>query len=246
MKRTALLVLVGALLLEPSMAAAQCEHTPSCFFPLSFAGLDYETGPGGTPDPPGEYLAIGDGVEIVGFVTCFDASLIGTYVDFSVNEYTFFLTGLQVATREFSAGLLRCTFTDHGRLRLYSDPLAGGTPADYGTNPPNGTVPSTFTDGDGTGTMQLGGDVTGFSLAFNFNTNSGAIGGEVLLDEGPLLDHFPQYVLPPGLAWPLSGLLGVPDLTDPLGYNHPIAAEMGMCFDATTHPTWGALKALYR
>lgn len=239
MKRTALLLL-GALLLIPMTASAADE------FLLGFTGFDYETGPGGIADPtPSVYLQVGDSYELVGFITSF-GPLLDPWTDSSVEEYTLFLTGLQVTTRSFFSGFLNCTFTPNGRVRYYSDllPIFGGTPGTYGINPRNATVPSTFTDGDGTGMMRLGGDVDDFVLTYNFNNNSGSWSANVVLDEGDYLTYIPPAQR---AGWILGGQAGQPNPTIPTGYDNQIQGECRIP-DATptTHQTWGAVKALYR
>ena len=239
MKRTALLLL-GVLLLIPMTASAADE------FLLGFTGFDYETGPNGGPDPtPSVYLQVGDSYEMVGFITSF-GPLLTPYTDSTVEEYTIFMTGLQVTTRSFFSGFLSCQFTDHGRVRYYSDPLQqfGGTPAVYGTNPRNATAPSTFTDGDGTGLMRLGGDVGGFVLTYDFNNNSGNWSANVTLDEG---DYLPYIPVAQRGGWILGGQAGAPNPTIPTGYDNQIQGECRIPdVTPTSQQTWGAVKALYR
>jgi hypothetical protein len=239
MKRTALL-LFGALLLTPVTASAADE------FLLGFTGFDYETGPGGVADPsPAVYLAVGDRYELVGFITSF-GPLLDPWTDNSVEEYTVFLTDLQVTSRSFFSGFLNCTFAPNARVRYYSDLLAGlgGIPGVYGTSPRNATAPSTFTDGDGSGMMRLGADVGNFVLTYNFNINSGSWSADATLDEGDYL----VYVPPAQRAgWILGAQAGPPNPTIPTGYDNQIQGECRIP-DATptTHQTWGAVKALYR
>ncbi len=239
MKRTALLLL-GVLLVIPMTANAADE------FLLGFSGFDYETGAAGGADPtPNVYLAAGDYYEMVGFITSF-GPLLSPYTDASVEEYTIFLTGLQVTTRSFFAGFLNCSFTNGGRVRYYSDLLQsyGGVPADYGTNPRNATAPSTFTDGDGSGLLRLGGNVDQFNLTYDFNTNTGNWSANVVLDEGDYLSYIP--VAQRG-GWILGAQAGQPNPTIPTGYDNQIQGECRIPdVTPTSHQTWGAVKALYR
>jgi hypothetical protein len=239
MKRTALLLL-AALIVMPTVSFAQDE------FLLGFTGFDYETGAAGVADPtPAVYLQVGDYYELVGFITSFGQLLL-PWTDNSVEEYTLHLTGLQVTTRSFFAGFLNCTFTPTGRVRYYSDLLAGfgGIPAVYGTNPRNAVAPSTFTDGDGSGMLRLGGLVDNFVLTYNFNNNSGGWSADALLDEGDYLLYIPPAQRD---GWILGGQAGPPNPTIPTGYDNQIQGECRIP-DATStqHGTWGAVKALYR
>lgn len=240
MKRNALLLLCAALLLVPVTASAADE------FLLGFTGFDYEVAPGGGADPtPGVYLQIGDGYEMVGFVTSF-GPLLDPWTDFAVEEYTVFMYDLTVSTRSFAAGFLACQFQNNGRVRYYSDlqGFLGGNPGVYGTNPRNASAPSTFTDGDGTGTMQLGGEIDNFVLTYNFNTNQGSWEGDVCLDEGLYLTYIPPAQ---HCGWILGSQIGPPNPTIPTGYDNQIQGECRIP-DATptTHSSWGAVKALYR
>jgi len=239
MKRTALLLL-GALLVIPMTASAADE------FLLGFTGFDYETGPGGTADPtPSVQLQVGDYYEAVGFITSF-GPLLDPWTDPSLEEYTIFLTGLPVTSRSFFAGYLDCAFADNGRVRYYSDliPSLGGTPADYGTNPRNLVAPSTFTDGDGTGMMRLGGDVDHFHLVYNFNNNSGSWMADVTLDEG---DYLPYIPVQQRAGWILGAEAGPPNPTIPTGYDNQIQGECRIPDSTPTEiQSWGAVKALYR
>jgi len=239
MKRTALLLL-GALLIVPMTASAADE------FLLGFTGFDYETDAAGGPDPsPGTYLQVGDRYELVGFITSF-GPLLDPWTDDSVEEYTLFLTGLEVTTRSFFSGFLNCTFAPNGRVRYYSDLLAsfGGVPGDYGVNPRNATAPSTFTDGDGSGMMRLGGDVDNFNLTYNFNNNSGNWSADAVLDEGDYLTYIPPAQR---AGWILGAQAGPPNPTIPTGYDNQIQGECRIPdVTPTTHQTWGAVKAIYR
>lgn len=238
MKRTALLLL-AALAVFPTAALAEDELL------LAFTGFDYETGAGGIADPtPAVYLQVGDYYELVGFITSF-GPLLEPWTDPSVEEYTLHLTQLEVTTRSFFSGFLNCTFANNGRVRYYSDllPAFGGTAAVYGTNPRNAVAPSTFTDGDGTGMLRLGGDVDGFNLTYNFNNNTGSWSADVLLDEGDYLTY-----VPPGQrdGWILGAQIGQPNPTIPGGYDNQIQGECFVPVTPTESSTWGAVKALYR
>jgi len=212
------LQLVALMVAIPATSSAQGEVL------FSLTGLDYETGLNGGADPtPAVYLQTGDFYEAIGLVSTFGDRL-AVWTDPSVNQYSFFLSGLQVTTRTFFAGVLSCTFDNDARIRLYSDPVAGGTPADYGVNPRNATVPSSFTDG----LVILGGRVDASSLIFNQNSNQGSFEGTVTWDEGTLLD-FIQPAWRSG--WTLA--LGLDAGTTP-GYDNEIQGDCGSSTTAVT------------
>ncbi len=233
MKLKALLLLFAAAMVFAVPARAQ---TYQILF--AFTGFDYQdpnTVPGPNPDPG--YLAVGEGYNIVSFVTSF-GPLLSPYVDPSLYEYTHFLTGMTVKAHSYFAGFLEADFNDGGRSRYYRDPKLGGTAADYGVNPPNATSPSTFTDGS----LRLGGRVDGGILTYNFNTSSGNLSATMTLDEGPDLVY-----IPPGseTGWTLAGTFGPPNPI-PTGYDNQVVGECEVLVTPVTHKTWGAVKALYR
>jgi hypothetical protein len=201
---------------------------------FGFNGFDYED-----PDPSGTYLDLGEGWKALGFLTSV-GPLLDPHVDTGLNEYTTHIFDLSVSARFFTSPFLTVVFANGGRARYYEDPLAGGTAATYGTNPPNATAPATFVDG----TMKLGGHVDNFVLVYNFSTGQGNFSGDMTLDEGPDLVYIPpsQYA-----GWILGGLAGQPNPTVPEGYDHQISGECRIPGKTpTTHKTWGAVKALYR
>jgi hypothetical protein len=228
MKRKSLLLFLSAFLALAAPAAADD------VFLLGFTGFDYQD-----PNPAPGYLEVGEGYKAVGFITSV-GPLLAPYFDFGVNQYTFHLFDLTVASNVSAFGFTEVHCADGGRGRYYSDPLAGGTPGTYGTNPPNATSPSSFTDG----TMELGGSLDNFVVVYNFNTNQGNFGGDMTLDEGPQLIYIPPAQR---AGWILGGLAGRPNATVPTGYDNQISGECRIPdVTPTSHKTWGSVKALYR
>lgn len=231
MKRKALLLLCSLSLVLAAPAFAEGTEDELLF---GFNGFDYED-----PDVSATYLDVGEGWKAVGFLTSV-GPLLTPYVDTGVNEYTVHLFDLSVSARFFNAPFLTVVFNNDGRGRYYEDPLAGGTAATYGTNPPNATSPATFIDG----TMKIGGDIDNFVLVYNFSTGQGNFQGDMTLDEGPDLIYVPpaQHA-----GWILGGLAGQPNPSVPEGYDHQISGECRIPGKTpTTHKTWGAVKSLYR
>lgn len=235
MKRMALLLLCAATL---AFSAPAAHATGTDILLFGFTGFDYED-----PDSTaGTYLEVGDGYKVVGTLTS-----VGTYldswVDTSVYEYTVHMFDLTVSARFFTAPYLTVLFNNNGRGRYYEDPLAGGTAATYGTNPPNATSPSTFIDG----VMQLGGDIDNFVLSYDYSINDGNFFGDMTIDEGPDIIYIPPGQL---AGWVIGGinnhgLGGNPSV--PTGYDHQVEGECRIPGKTpTTHKTWGAVKSLYR
>lgn len=241
MKRWALLLLSASLLTHAGLALAEGGEDEVLF---SYSGFDYQD-----PNPSGTYLAINEGYRVVGFVTS-AGPLLTPYVDFTSYEYTVYLRDLTVTGNFFTFPNLTVTFANNGRGSYYADefPSNGGTAATYGTNPPNATAPSTFTD-DLTGCAQCGervtGDVDNFVLVYSYAANQGSFAGNMTLDGGPdVLAYIPPSQRD---GWTLGGLLGPPNATIPTGYDHQVEGECQIPGKTpAAHKTWGALKALYR
>jgi hypothetical protein len=229
MMRVALLLLL-ALSLFPLPASAQ--H--NCYL-LGFTGYDYES-----PNfDLATYLAPGDGYKALGFVTDF-GPLLTPLVDPVGKEYTFYLYDLTVQDYFFDGTLLEVVFANPGRCRYYQDSRTTGTPAVYGINPPNATAPATFTDG----MVILGGAIQNMVLDYDFSLNQGSFAGDFVIDEGAFLGAIP---VEKRTGWTISGLVGRPNETVPVGYDHQLSGETYIPGPTpTTNKTWGALKALYR
>jgi hypothetical protein len=211
-------------------------------FLLGFTGFDYEDPDANDPDVDGStYLEVGDGYKAVGFVTSFGATLL-PYVNQATNQYTFHIYDLTVVQHDWDAPnqFVSVLFGNNGRIRYFEDSIGGGTPGVYGTNPPNGTVPSSFVDG----TLILGGDVDNFALFYDYLGLQGGFSGQMTLDEGSLLSYINASQRN---GWLIGGLAGRPNDTVPTGYDNQISGEARIP-DATPTKTrtWGAVKALYR
>ena len=232
MKRKALLLIFAACLAFATRAGAD-----QLLF--GFTGFDYQD-----PNLDGTYLDLGEGYNVLGFVTGV-GPLLDPYFDTSVNEYTLQIHNLSVVARFFTAPNLTVQFSNGGRASYYADPLLGGTHGTYGVNPPNATAPSTFIDGS----LRLTGSVDNMILTYNFSTNQGNFAGNMTVDGGAdaiyiPADQRPGWVLG-GLAG--NGLSGPPNVPVPTGYDHQVSGECRHP-DATssTQATWGAIMALYR
>lgn len=207
---------------------------------IGFTGFDYVTPHGGPAS--GTFISQLDNYDAVGFVTAFGPDLTGSGgVNPVANEYTFHL-GDAVAGSVFYDGVsLEVDFNNNARIRVFEDSRATGTPASYGTNPPNGTVPSSFVDGN----LAIGADLDQLVLTFDFTTNQGAISTNLAtVDEGAYLSLIP---VSQRAGWLLSGLAGRPNNSIPDGYVNQLSGEMNIpSITPAQHKTWGQLKALYR
>jgi hypothetical protein len=108
---------------------------------------------------------------------------------------------------------------------------------DYGSNPPNATSPSTFTDGIST---YLDGYFTDFTLTFNHATSSGSFVGTLNFTGG---DVFPLLADPEGWTFG-SDIAGF----SPNGYDLEINGDVYLFVEPVSveASSWGAIKGLYR
>src|SRR5262249_16282431 len=165
------------------LAALTVNARAADLFLLGYSGFDYED-----PNFSGTYLDIGEGYRMVGFITSVNPYYLT--LDFTNNENTVVVGDpgeLLVNSRLFIPPFISLTSTNRD-VRYYEDPKGGGAPnAIYGTNPPNATAPSTFSDG----TELLGGDMVGFSLTYDTGSNDGSWSATVNLNEGTQLGYIP-------------------------------------------------------
>src|SRR5262249_43480764 len=146
---------------------------------------------------PGQFGGVGDWYNMVGYVQSGAPFLA---LDLSSNEYTIQFFNLW-STGFTDFGNFRIVNYTTGRVRVFEDPISGGTsrylncsaspdntPA--GAPPPNDPSPSTFNDG----TLILGGSVTGFVITLDLAAGTGNFGGDVHFDEGTKLGSVPLDV----------------------------------------------------
>ena len=114
---------------------------------------------------------------------------------------------------------------------------AGGTPFDYGINPPNATAPSTFEDG----LLMLGGAFEHFTIVTNMTTGVSTLDGVLNLDDGDQLDNIPADQME---GWAFAGQgWDLPDI--PEGYIWQIDGEVYIASVATESVSWGSVKSLF-
>ena len=245
-KRLLRLALTAALFVVavPVSAFAQTgtviDWGPACYA--------YETGYNATTHK----TAPGSVMSIVGVINSFVGPLSSIDPNTAGTEYTFYITGL-------TANAAGTTVAAGGTLSVFSTVYNGGTitiwqgsPRDaaFGTNPPNATVPSTFTNGS----LFLSGTIPTVTInVTRFNSNGNWLSGNAdsgdpancLWTGGSAID----LLSPGGHPCPFR-LTGGWDMkpTDVLaGYVSLFDGKIDLnCPTASTPSTWGAIKSQYR
>src|SRR5262249_27412260 len=128
---------------------------------FDYVGFDYES-----PNPnPATFGEPGSGYVGLGMVPSLFAPLVANT---ALNEYTMVIQGL-TPTALMPVGSFNIITYPPGTVTIYEDSKATGTPADFAPNPPNGTVPGSFTDG----TAILVGTLTNFQYTFDTVAGTG-------------------------------------------------------------------------
>jgi hypothetical protein len=190
---------------------------------LHMSGNSWETG----AFPPSN---LGDIFEAVGILNDIEAPLVWDTENYSYTWNVKELTSLG----EVIVGTTRVVTYGGGALTIYVDFLPSNH--DYGVNPPNGTSPSTFTDGFST---YLDGFFTDFTLTFNHATNTGNFVGTLTFTGG---DVFPLLTDPEGWTFG-SNIAGF----GPTGYDLELNGDVYLQGPVSIEPnSWGSIKGLYR
>jgi hypothetical protein len=225
-----IVALLGLALAVPAVAAPVVDWDPI---------FTWEVGATPTNSPPGgQFFGVGT-------VSSFGAPLefLNANIVAGTHEYTIYLTplvSLGTVTIGPPATQFYTTNYSGGTITIYED----NTPdADFGINPPNGTVPSTFIDG----TAILTGNFTNFyTQTNNFTLNqTGNMEGNIMWTGGTLLGEVSQGGLPcPSLF--TGGLTWRTDVK-PEGYifRHDGKIDLN-CPTAAEPSTWGRVKSQYR
>lgn len=239
---------LGSIALVAAMTCLVAPVEAGYLHLANIAGFHFES-----PDPhPGEWLAVGDGFEVIGFVTAFGPRL-APYHQPATHEYTFRFSDLVVTDASFDAltQTLIVEFADNGHVRFFEDARATGTPAQYGVDPPSTAAPASFVDG----VLLLDGDLDRFSLFYDFQFDQGESSGSVDFREGVWVS---SGVLGPADGWTAWGLVGR-GLAAPTGYDGPLCGEIRLLSGASAtgvlggcspvpvaRSTWGSIKRTYR
>jgi len=197
---------------------------------FDYVGFDYES-----PNPnPATFGEPGSGYVGLGTVPFLFAPLVSNT---TLNEYTMVI---QCQTPSvIPVGGLEIVNYATGSVTIYEDSKALGTTADYAPNPPNSTVPATFSDG----TAILVGTLTNFQLIVDTSNGVGSFEAVLNVTGGTQLGNFPADQR---TGWTFSGTTGEA-LNIPAGYAHQIDGQSFLNGPtAARRISWGRLKAGYR
>lgn len=154
-------------------------------------------------------------------------------VDFSAYEYTFYFeTAITaIVPGPFSTDIFYAD-TD---VYIYEDPAQN---ADYGSDPPNGTSPSSFRDG----TLALRGTFSGIMRSDDpMGFYEPVVTASCTFTDGTKLPELVQ-----GPNWSVHGGLILSDPTTPPGYQHAWVLKIFFTGPLPVQDsTWGSIKAQY-
>jgi len=188
---------------------------------LHVSGNSWEDG-GFPPSTAGDYYSI------VGILNDIEFPLTWDTQNYS---YTWYAHEL-VSNGESIYGNTHVVDYTGGQFTIYVDFLPSNH--NYGINPPNATVPGTFTDGI---SIYLDGDFTDFSLTFNDLTQSGSFTGTLNFTGGDVYN-----LLYTTEGWTFgANLAGV----SPEGYDLEVNGDVFLAIVSVEDQTWGGIKALY-
>lgn len=199
---------------------------------MDYIGFDYE-------NPivvPNTFGGVGNGYVGVGEVPLINAPLVVNYTN---NQYTYHITGLTSSLRTVNGDFVVVEYTGPGTLTIYEDSKTSGTPFDYGSNPPNGTAPSSFIDG----TPILVGTLTSFQLIYSSFSGSGSYESDCTITGGTQLGNIP---VDQRSGWQFAGITKN-TISVPTGYAHQVKGEAMIPQPTPTRSSsWGQLKRVYR
>ena len=199
---------------------------------FDYVGFDYEY----PIVVPGTFGGVGNGYVGLGEVPVLEAPLVSDQGNF---QYTYVLSGTASAARLVSGSFVVITYSSPCSLTIYEDSRNTGTPFDYGINPPNGTAPSSFTDG----TPILVGEITDFRYIFNTSTGSGSYDAEFKAIGGSQLGNIP---IGQRKGWTFAGVT-TNTSTIPEGYAHQVDGQTFLDKPTPARTaSWGEIKRRYR
>jgi len=214
-------ILILATLAMAGLAVPALGQAPA----IDYLGYGWEDG-GFPPSDPGDVL----------YVTCVGVSADPVFgVDLGTEELTVYIYGLtSTGGVDIGGGTIMVNYTG-GYLEIYRD---GAMNADFGVNPPNGTAPSTFMDGE----LFFKGEFIDF-VAFLGPTGGGSFEGNLNGIGGSMIDSVCN-----GCAYTWGGEFTTDAGAQIIeGYDLQIDGvfeiEEAVPVESAT---WGNLKALYR
>jgi len=186
-------------------------------------------------------------MQAVGTVSVFGPPLDFLNATMPATEYTFYINGLKsLGTSAFGppATTIYTTFFTGGTIDVYADPTPDAV---FAPLPPNGLVPSTFTD---VPPAILSGQFTSLVVTTNNFTafQTGNIEGAIQWTGGTLINFFQNGnggacpgLLTGGATWNTSPGVGIPGYL----FRHDGKIDL-QCPVPTQKSSWGRVKQLYR
>jgi hypothetical protein len=219
------LAVLGLVAPRPHAASAQTLF-------VDYFGYDYES-----PNPdPLQFGEPGSSYHSLGLVPNLFLPLVP---DTANNEYTYYMSSLNPVNVQNFGTFIIIDYAPGGSFQVWEDLKLGGTPLDYGINPPNGTAPSSFTDGN----LFVQGSLDQFQIVLNLATGSGSFEGVFTMTGGSQLSNVPANQR---TGWTFAGTTAN-ELHRPSGYDHQVDGQIFLNEPVPARPSsWGAVKARYR
>lgn len=175
---------------------------------------------------------VGDEFDFVAVTTDADP-LLG--VDLGVEEVTYYIYGLTSGGETLEGNGSITVLYSGGTIEVWADAAQN---ADFGTNPPNLTAPSTFVDGR----LLLRGEFSSFGLNIHPGTGAGTYYGVIDAVAGDLVTDCTGCVFTWGGAFNQDSGAGIPE-----GYDLQMDGVLEVDPAVSSQETgWGTLKAGYR
>ncbi len=199
---------------------------------VDYVGYDYES-----PDPDSTLFGeAGSGYKEVGNVPNLFAPLAPDTANY---EYTYYISGLTQSNRTVVGGYVIVDYSGPGTFEVFEDSKTTGTDPVFGVYPPNGTAPSSFTDG----TLFLEGAISSFQVVFSTTSNSGSYNAQFDVTGGSQYGNIPANQR---MGWSFAGITGN-ELNKPAGYEHQVDGQIFLNEPVPTQKTsWGKIKSIYR
>jgi hypothetical protein len=196
---------------------------------ISYNGNSWETGGFPSSTPGDEFEAVGDITDVFPPLTW----------DTSLYQYTWYAWDL-ISLGESVSGSDVTVFYSGGEFQIYVDDFFPvGTNRDYGTNPPNATAPSTFTDATNGDPNYLHGFFSSFKVEYNTSSNTGNWEGTLDFNSGTFVNNLGQQD-----GYTFAATLGPP--FPPAGYTLEGGGDIFLQANATEETSWGKVKGLYQ
>jgi hypothetical protein len=193
---------------------------------LHLSGHAWEDdGPGGSFPPSN----VGDVLNVVGILNDIEAPLVWDTANYSYTLHVRSLVSLGGAV----FGSTHVVSYGGGLFTIYVDWLPSNH--QYGTNPPNGTAPSTFNDGIST---YLDGSFTDFTLTFNTVSQAGSFSGTLNFTGGDVYN-----LLTATNGWTFGANVAG---ASPTGYDLQMNGDVYLEIVSVDSESWGGIKNLYR